>query len=307
MYTQNANTILMIEPVAFGFNAETAENNYFQHQDDTPATDIQRLAHQEFVAMTDLLKAKGITVITIKDTLASSTPDSIFPNNWISFHGGDRVAIYPMYAKNRRQERRSDILETLYLKDYKFSEIANYSSYEMEDRFLEGTGSMILDRKNRIAYASISERTDQELFQQFCLDFDYKAVTFSSFQWMQHLRLPIYHTNVMMSVADQYAVICLGSIDDNNERTLVQDNLIASGKEIIDISEEQMSHFAGNVLQVKNQENTPFLVMSGSAHKTLNQDQLERLELYNELIITPVPTIEKYGGGSVRCMMGEIF
>lgn len=307
MCTQNSSSILMIEPVAFGFNAETALNNHFQKQDDSLESDIQRQAHQEFVNMTQILRSKGIQVIAIKDKAEPHTPDSIFPNNWVSFHKNERIALYPMFANNRRLERRTDILVDINKKGFQFTEVANYSTYEQENRFLEGTGSMILDRVNRIAYAAISERTDKDIFYQFCIDFDYQAMVFSSFQSVNGKRLPIYHTNVMMSIANKYAVICLDTIDDAKERKMVEKTILNSGKKIIKISESQMHQFAGNMLQVKNNEDVPYLVMSQSAYKSLETEQIQQLEKYNELIIVPVPTIEKYGGGSVRCMMGEIF
>ena len=307
MSTQNANTILMIEPIAFGYNKETALNNHFQQKDKTNASSIQALAYQEFVEMTRLLRAKGIHVISIKDTAEPRTPDSIFPNNWVSFHKGERIALYPMFAKSRRLERRTDILYTINKMGFNFSEIANYVGYEQENHFLEGTGSMILDRENMLAYAAISQRTDKTVFQRFCTDFNYQPVIFSAFQTVRKQRFPIYHTNVLMSVADKYALVCLDTIADTTERQMIESTLRHTGKEIVEISMEQMLHFCGNMLQVQNQENTPFLVMSKSAHDSLDESQIETLKSYNELIVIPVPTIEKYGGGSVRCMMGEIF
>jgi hypothetical protein len=253
------------------------------------------------------LRTKGIIVIVVKDTAEPHTPDSIFPNNWISFHQDGRVALYPMYAENRRAERRSDILNTITDKSFTILNIIDYTPFEKQNHFLEGTGSMVLDRGNKIAYAALSERTDRELFLQFCKDFDFKPVHFSANQTVNGKRLPIYHTNVMMCVADQYAVVCLDSIDNVNERQVVSDSLVKSEKEIVEISEKQMLCFAGNMLQVENKEGKCFLVMSQSAFDSLNNVQVKRLTSYNEIITVAIPTIEKYGGGSVRCMMAEVF
>ncbi|MGB4577240.1 MAG: arginine deiminase-related protein [Paludibacter sp.] len=301
------NTLLMVEPVAFGFNPETAVNNYFQQQDKMSAAEIQRLALAEFSAMVKQLQDKGIHVIVVKDTSEPHTPDSIFPNNWISFHENGRIVIYPMFAENRRKERRREIIQFIVDQGYRISKEADYSVFEKNNRFLEGTGSMALDRENKIAYAALSERTDKALLLQFCNDFGYRAICFSANQTVEGQRLPVYHTNVMLCVADKYAVICLDSIDDAGERKYVTESLRKTGKEIVEISEKQMHCFAGNMLQVQNQEGRLFLVMSESAFGSLNNDQMTKLKSYNELIVVAVPTIEKYGGGSVRCMMAEVF
>ncbi|HEY5593033.1 MAG TPA: arginine deiminase-related protein [Paludibacter sp.] len=307
MDKQITNTILMIEPVAFGFNEQTAVNNHFQQKDNSEGLDIQSHAHAEFREMVDKLRANGIDVIVVQDTLEPFTPDSIFPNNWISFHEDGRVAIYPMFAENRRAERRSDILDMLTNNDFKILDIVDYTFWERENRFLEGTGSMILDRQYKIAYAALSERTDKDLFLQFCKDFDYKPVCFSSNNTVTGKSFPIYHTNIMMSVAEQYAIICLDAIDNANERKTVIDSITKTGKEIIEISEEQMKCFAGNMLQVENREGKRFVVMSQSAFDSLTEKQNQRLTFYNEIITVAIPIIEKYGGGSARCMMAEVF
>ena len=307
MDKQITNTILMIEPVAFGFNEQTAVNNHFQQKDNSEGLDIQSHAHAEFREMVDKLRANGIDVIVVQDTLEPFTPDSIFPNNWISFHEDGRVAIYPMFAENRRAERRSDILDMLTNNDFKILDIVDYTFWERENRFLEGTGSMILDRQYKIAYAALSERTDKDLFLQFCKDFDYKPVCFSSNHTVTGKRFPIYHTNIMMCVAEQYAIICLDVIDNANERKTVIDSINKTGKEIIEISEEQMKCFAGNMLQVENREGKRFVVMSQSAFDSLTEKQNQRLTFYNEIITVAIPIIEKYGGGSARCMMAEVF
>jgi hypothetical protein len=304
---QTTNTILMIEPVSFGFNDQTAVNNYFQQKDGSSDSDIQSRALAEFNLMVEMLRTKGLIIIVVQDTSEPHTPDSIFPNNWISFHQDGRVALYPMYAENRRAERRNDILQLFVDKGFEILEIADYTVFEKQNRFLEGTGSMIFDHMNKIAYAALSERTDKKLFLQFCNDFDFKPVYFLANQTADGKRRPIYHTNVMMCVGDQYSVVCPDAIDNVDERHKVMNSLVESGKEIIEISEEQMHHFAGNMLQVENKGGTRFLVMSQSAFDTLTARQMERLNTYNEIIAVAIPTIERYGGGSVRCMMAEVF
>lgn len=304
---QTTNTILMVEPVSFGYNKQTAVNNYFQHNDTSCDSDIQCHALEEFNLMAQKLRAKGLNVIVVKDTPEPHTPDSIFPNNWISFHEDGRVVLYPMYAENRRAERRSDILTQVKKKGFTIADIVDYTSYEKQNLFLEATGSMIFDRPNKIAYAALSERTNKSLFLQFCKDFDYKPVCFFANQTVHGRRLPIYHTNVMMCVADHYSVVCLDAIDNVDERKNVEESFAKSGKEIIEISEEQMHHFAGNMLQVENNEKTRYLVMSKSAFDSLSSQQIHRLTSYNEIIKIAIPTIEKFGGGSVRCMMAEVF
>ncbi len=299
---QSTNKIFIVEPVAFGYNAETAQNNYFQQRDNAPESEIQSKALSEFNNFASKLREHNIDVKIFKDTLVPLTPDSIFPNNWISFHADKTIALYPMFAKNRRLERRSDIIES-----FKNERIIDYSVFEKNNLYLEGTGSMILDRVNKIAYAALSERTSKELLLQFCADFSYEAVCFHSFHTVANKRLPIYHTNVMMSVADTYALICLDSIDDKNERKMLTDKLNITVKEIIEITEEQILNFAGNMLQVRNAANENMLVMSQSAFDSLTPKQISKLKTYNEFIVASIPTIEKYGGGSVRCMIAEIF
>lgn len=297
----------MIEPVAFGFNLQTAGNNYFQQASDQSAEIVQKEALQEFNRMTNVLRAKGIDIIIVKDIPEPHTPDSIFPNNWISFHRNGTIALYPMFAENRRLERRIDILERIAKEGFRIQYTFDYSPFEKKGMFLEGTGSMIFDRVNKKAYAALSERTNRDLFMRFCEDFRYTPLCFSACQTVGAKRLPIYHTNVMMCVSDQYAVVCIDSIDDPAERQLLVRSLEEDRKEIVTISEEQMNHFAGNMLQVENKEQKKFLVMSETAYCALNTNQIDRLSAYNEIIRIPIPTIEKHGGGSVRCMMAEIF
>lgn len=302
---QTTDTVLMIEPIAFGYNAQTAENNYFQvEQKDS---DIQQKALSEFNNFVEKLRSKGINVITIKDTLEPHSPDSIFPNNWVSFHKDGKVVLYPMFAPNRRVERREDILETIKNQGFEIAEVDDFSHFENDDKFLEGTGSMIFDHDHKIAYGSVSLRLDEELFRKFCAKFGFSPVVFHSFQNVGDQRLPIYHTNVMMCVADKFVVICLDCIDDEMEREKVQEMIKSSEKEVIEISEDQMQQFAGNMLQVQNSEGKKFLVMSETAYKSLNPEQIQNIEKYCEIIYSDLNTIETNGGGSARCMLAEVF
>jgi len=302
---QSTDTILMIEPIRFEYNPQTAVNNYFQINENLEKIHEKSLI--EFQNLVKKIKNNGINVITIKDTPEPHTPDSIFPNNWISFHEDGRVVLYPMFAENRRLERRKDIFEMLSTKGFNISEIIDYSTFEVENKFLEGTGSMILDRENKIAYGSISPRLDEELFKNFCSDFEYKPIIFHSYQEFDKNILPIYHTNVMMCIGTNFAVICLESIRDENERNLVEKSLLESGKKIVEISEFQMQNFAGNMLELRNKNGNKFLVMSKSAYNILTKNQLEILEKHTEIIYSDISNIEKNGGGSARCMIAEIF
>ena len=302
---QTASTVLMVEPIAFGYNAQTAENNYFQvEQKDA---DIQTKALEEFNNFANKLKSKGINVISIKDTLEPHSPDSIFPNNWVSFHNDGKVVLYPMFAPNRRVERRADILEILKDNGFEITEIEDLSHFENQQKFLEGTGSMIFDHDHNIAYGSVSLRLDEELFLQFCTKFGFRPVVFHSYQNAGDQRLPIYHTNVMMCVADKFVVICLDCIDDELEREKVQEVIKSTQKEIIEISEDQMQQFAGNMLQVQNEAGEKFLVMSESAYRSLTAQQISAIEKYCEIIYSDLNTIETNGGGSARCMLAEVF
>ena len=301
---QTTDTVLMIEPAAFGFNAETAQNNYFQINSENAETQTKAL--QEFNNFVEKLRSKGINVIIVKDTLEPHTPDSIFPNNWISMHQDGTVVLYPMCAVNRRWERRNDILEIL-KRNFSVKEIVDLSAPENDGKFLEGTGSMIFDHDNKIAYGSVSLRLDEKLFREFCEKFGFEPVVFHSYQTANNERLPIYHTNVMMCVADQFVVICLDCIDDETERVKVVNAIVNSGKEIIEISEEQMQQFAGNMLQVQNYEGKKFLVMSQSAYQSLTPEQILNIEKYSEIIYSDLETIETNGGGSARCMLAEVF
>jgi len=297
---QNTDHLLMIEPVNFGFNAETAVNNTFQVNTNK---DVQQQALIEFNDFVNLLRQNKIDVTVVKDTVAPFTPDSIFPNNWISFHADGTIFLYPMYAANRREERKQHVLATLTSK-FHINTIIDLSNYETQGLFLEGTGSMVLDRENKIAYACTSPRTDIGLLNEFCGINNYSSISFSS---KDMNAVDMYHTNVMMCIADKFAVICLGSIIDKNERKKVIDSLTETKKEIIDISLQQLNSFAGNMLQVRNTVNEILLIMSTQAYRSLTQEQVSRLTQYNRMIHSSLNAIEITGGGSARCMMAEIF
>ncbi len=305
---QTTNTVVMIRPVAFRRNEETAVNNYYQKVlDEMLPETIQAKALQQFDAFVEKLKSIGVQVIVIQDKKDTDTPDSIFPNNWISFHETGDVALYPMFAENRRLERREDILDVLEDKGFEITEIMDYTSAEEDDVFLEGTGSLLLDREFNKAYCALSPRADEELFIEFCEDFDMSPIIFEAFQTVEGERKPIYHTNVMMCIAETFAVICADSIDDKKERKMVLKNLKADGKEIILITEEQVNHFAGNMLQVRGAEDKRYLVMSTSAFTSLTQVQLEKIQKHCEIVHANLDIIEACGGGSARCMMAEVF
>ncbi|MDR1652779.1 MAG: amidinotransferase [Prevotellaceae bacterium] len=297
----------MIEPVNFGFNEQTAKNNFFQQKGDLQSAAIQASALLEFRAMVQLLLKEGVKVIVIQDTEEPFTPDSIFPNNWISFHAGGVAVLYPMFAPNRRQERRVDVMNSVISNGFALNDIIDLSAAENTGKFLEGTGSMVLDRVNHIAYAALSKRTHKKVLNEFCAAFRYKPLVFKALQTVDGQRAPIYHTNVMMSVGEGFAVVCLQSIDDKNERSNVENELLLSKKEIIEISEEQMLNFAGNMLQIENTRGEKLIVMSKTAHQSLDASQLERLQKHGKILSVAIPTIEKHGGGSVRCMLAEVF
>jgi len=357
---QNTNQILMIRPVDFKFNAQTAVNNKFQQADEEPhsapaaanaatesrnvaatedktatelgnvsgtegttakesenaaaadgslaadqrvaTTEVQQKALKEFDDFVTLLRKKGVDVTVIDDTLEPETPDSIFPNNWISFHDGFQIFLYPMFSENRRLERRQDIIDTLD-KTFVIDRITDMSTSEERGVYLEGTGSMVLDRENEIVYACLSVRTHQEALKYFCEKTYFTPVTFHA---VDGDGFPIYHTNVMMCVADNFVVICLESIKNEDEKAILLRSFEENGKEVIEISLDQMNHFAGNMLQVLNANDEPLLTMSEQAYLSLNQEQITALEQYNELIYSPLYTIEKNGGGSARCMLAEI-
>ncbi|MBK7558479.1 MAG: amidinotransferase [Chitinophagaceae bacterium] len=297
---QNSSRLLMIQPVQFGYNAETAVNNTFQKN---TGGNLQVKALQEFTDLVLLLRTNKVDVTVVEDSHTPSTPDSIFPNNWISFQDEGRIFLYPMFAVNRRHERKDTVLETIQNK-FLVKEIVDLSGSETGGLFLEGTGSMVFDRENKIAYACLSPRTDEKILNEFCSIAGYNPVTFRA---TDHTGIEIYHTNVMMCVADDYAVICLESITNEKERKNVLASLEKTNKEIVDISLQQLNHFAGNMLQVINADGEKLLVMSTQAYQSLTHAQIITLEKHNRIIHSSLNTIETAGGGSARCMMAEVF
>ncbi len=293
--------ILMIRPYQFYFNTETASNNFFQSNH--TIENANELAIAEFDNMVKLLRAQKIKVVVIQDTQDPATPDSIFPNNWLSTHPNGTVCLYPMFAKNRRAERKSSVLDFLN-KHYIIENTVDLTSFENENKFLEGTGSMVLDAKNNIAYGCISERLDEVLFKTWCHKMNFTPICFTAVDGNNH---PIYHTNVMMCVGDHYVVVCLDSIRNENEKITLIEQFKSTHKEIIAITQVQLNHFAGNMLQVFNAEDLPYLVLSQKAYDSLTDDQVKTIEKYNPLLPVPLPTIETLGGGSARCMMAEIY
>jgi hypothetical protein len=298
---QTTSDILMIRPVNFIFNKETAVNNVFQVEG-SGYGQVQKDALKEFDAFVEMLRLHKINVTVVNDTPEPHTPDSIFPNNWISFHENGKIVLYPMYAHNRRLERKPQLIDEV-KQQFNIKEVVDLSIYEQHEQFLEGTGSMVLDRQNKIAYACVSARTNADLFNVFCQRMGYKPILFHA---VDKNGRAIYHTNVLMCVADRYIVICLDSIKDPEERYIVRNAIRDSAKEIINISFEQMNHFAGNMLQVNNIEGKKFLVMSTQAFRSLTPEQQKKFKSYNEIIHSPLNTIEKNGGGSARCMMAEV-
>ena len=298
---QNTSNLLMIKPVNFGFNEETASNNAFQFKDSN--SDVQTRALNEFNNYVKKLEENGINVLVVEDTPKPYTPDSIFPNNWISFHEDGCLCLYPMFALNRRQERKNTVMEAVKNK-FAVKNIVDLTKFENENLFLEGTGSMVLDRDNKIVYACLSERTNIKVLNEFAKIFGYSIASFNA---VDKNGLPIYHTNVVMSVSEQIVVICLDTVNDVSEKEMLLSTIKKSNKELLEISFEQMSNFAGNMLQVKNDKGKQFMVMSKTAYNILDAKQIDLIKKYNEIIAVDIDTIERNGGGSARCMLAEIF
>lgn len=305
---QTSNAILMIRPINFRMNEQTIVNNFYQKElSNMLPNAINVKAQNEFDDLVEKLKKFGVNVIVVNDTSTFDTPDSIFPNNWVSFHENGSIGLYPMFAENRRLERREDVLIELEESGFLINDIIDYTSAEEEHVFLEGTGSVVLDRVNKKAYCALSPRADEDLFIEFCEDFEYSPVLFTAYQTVDGKRKTIYHTNVMMCIGETFAVICLSSIDDKKERKNIINHLKQDGKEIINISENQVNDFAGNMLQVKGKDDILYLVMSDRAYNTLTESQKQVLKKHNDIISSDLNTIELCGGGSARCMMAEVF
>ncbi len=304
---QSTSSVFMVRPHSFRKNEETATNNHYQRDiaQASPEEIIER-AQEEFDGLVDQLKAAGVEVVVFDEAEPHETPDALFPNNWVSTHADGTVALYPMFAPNRRTERREDIPLVL---EHQFGfdvrQIIDFTEFESHNKFLEGTGSIVLDRVNRKAYAALSDRTDARALEHFCDQLDFEPVAFQAFQTVDNQRLPIYHTNVMMSIGSGYAVVCLNCIDSDDERKQVVDAIAQDGLELIAITEEQVNQFAGNMLELTGDDG-PVLVMSASAYQSLVPEQIEKLQQHTTLLHAPLPTIETCGGGSARCMIAEI-
>lgn len=301
---QSTNTVFVVRPARFSFNAETAASNHFQHHmQGLDAATIQAQAFNEFDELVAALRAKGVRVLVFEDTLEPAKPDAVFPNNWLTLHPDGRVLLYPMCAPNRRAERRPDILEALG-QQFIVTEVLDLSPHEQQNRFLEGTGSILFNHEHRVAYAALSPRTDAALFRQVAAQLGYRPVAFRA---CDAQGFAIYHTNVMLCIGSGFAVVCLESIANAAERAAVVGSFIGSGHEIVNISLAQVARFAGNLLALQTSAGTMLLVMSQSAFDALTAPQRQTLEKYAELLPLPIPTIETIGGGSVRCMLAEVF
>lgn len=294
----------MVRPAHFGYNAETALNNAFQSEDpDLSAGQVQSKALQEFDEFVARLRSVGIKVHVAEDSEAPLKPDAVFPNNWVTFHQDGTVATYPMHAPTRRLERREEVIEHL-SESFQVGKRVHFEHTEVAHRFLEGTGSLILDRPNRIAYACLSPRTEEALLDEFCAKLGYEKLVFRSVDGEGQA---IYHTNVMMALGVDFVVICLESIPEPKEKQALMSKFAATGKTVITITLKQMMAFAGNMLQVAGEGGTPYLVMSEQAYQSLTPDQVQIIEQHTKILHSPLYTIEQHGGGSARCMMAEIF
>lgn len=297
----------MVRPAAFRMNEQTKVNNLFQKELDLEQAQIDKKAQAEFDTFVNRLREAGVNIMVYQDKKEHDTPDSIFPNNWVSFHQTGSIALYPMFAENRRRERNEEVLQLVESNGFKIQQRVDYTKMENEGIFLEGTGSLILDRENRKAYCALSARAHEQLLIKFCEDFNYTPVIFNAYQTVDAKREVIYHTNVLMALGDTFCVICLDTIDDKKEKEMVIRHLEEDKKAIIEISEEQMHQFAGNMLQVVGKDNKTFLVMSDAARASLSAEQVKTIEKHSNILSSDLNTIETLGGGSARCMMAEVF
>jgi len=300
---QSTNNILLVRPSRFAFNSETASSNAFQTREGESAHETQAKALSEFESFAASLRSAGVNVFVSEDTETPEKPDAVFPNNWVTFHEDGTVILYPMFARSRRSERRRDIIDSL-RKHFKASNVIDLSDYENENKFLEGTGSIVFDHKSGIAYASLSARTDRKLFLRVCDYLHYKPVYFNTHDKNGQ---EIYHTNVMMCIGDRFSVVCLESITAKDEREAVRNSLAESGHQILEITFEQMNDFAGNMLSLKTNDRRDILALSRRAFDSFTAEQIQSIEAYCEMVPLEVSTIETAGGGSARCMIAEIF
>ena len=304
MAGQLASTVLMIRPVRFESNPMTEESNRFQGKTEASAEEQQAAALGEFDSLVDALRDKGINVIVVDDTVEPHTPDSVFPNNWVSFHDDGRVVLYPMEAENRRTERRTDIIAQLNDElGYTVSEVVDLSPHELQGHFLEGTGSMVLDRVNHIAYACLSSRTQLDPLGDFAQRMEYEVVAFDA---VDREGVPIYHTNVLMNIGEALAVICDAAITRDDQREAVLQRIRESGRDVILLSYDQLDAFAGNMLELRGEDGKRVVAMSQQAFDSLNEEQRTALEKNGDIVSVPIDNIEASAGGSVRCMLAEV-
>ena len=305
MSQQSTSHILMVRPATFRKNEETAGNNHYQK--DADVEDVHQQALDEFDGMVDDLRARGVDILVVEDDPSTDTPDALFPNNWVSFHADGRVGLYPMFAPNRRLERREDILHDLvHTQGFDLDEVVDFTEFEAHEAYLEGTGSMVLDRIHGKAYAALSPRTERNAFEQWCESMDVEGVVFEAMQSVGDARLPIYHTNVMMAIGTGWAAVCLDCVDHADDRALLRESLEADGLTIVPLSEAQINRFAGNMLEVQTRSGDKLIVMSQNAFDALSEDQRSTLGQFGTLVHNDLNTIETCGGGSARCMMAEI-
>lgn len=306
---QITDTILMVRPAAFRMNEQTKVNNFFQEtlESDLQEVQINEKAQAEFDAFVNKLREVGVNILVYQDKKENDTPDSIYPNNWISFHQSGDIALYPMFAENRRRERNEEVVKLVESDGFVIDNVVDYTQAEEENLFLEGTGSLILDRVNRKAYCALSDRADEDLLIEFCEDFEYTPVIFTAYHTVKSKREVIYHTNILMCVGTTFAVICLEAIDNKKEKKNILEHLKQDKKEVVAITEEQMNQFAGNMLQVVGADNKTYLVMSQAARNSLTQTQIKTIEKHTNILSSDLHTIETLGGGSARCMMAEVF
>lgn len=307
MYQTVASTVLMVKPKSFGYNPETAEDNQFMAKADQFATIIHQTASKEQDGLIKLLRANDINVIVEEDTETPKKPDAIFPN-WVSFHNSGKIAIYPFKAPSRHAERRMDIIERIQtLHGFKCTALIDYSDFEKQGKYLEGMGSLVIDRVNKVAYSCLSQRTNRELVEKFCTDFGFTPVIFKAEHQVNGNSHTFFYTNIVMSICDKFVLVALDLIPNPEERKAVHDSLVASGREIVEVSPEQTRCFLANATLLRSNAGKDYLVMSKKAQKSISPEQEAAISKYCEILVSDVNTIENYGGGSIGNMMAQVF
>lgn len=307
MDKQTTNTILLIEPLDFGFNYESAHYNFLQQEPTLSNDEISALAREELTSMATYLKAKGVNVILVQDSQTQQTPSSVFAASWISFQEDSRVVAYPLACANRKAERRGDILGIIADNDFPIYDIVDISTPENEGKFLHGTEAVIFDRVNKVAYCAISAVSDASVFSGLSSKYGYFPISFSATLEHEGKQHPVSSTNLILSIADKYAIVCLDSISNPEERDFVRKVLVDGGKEIIEISQQQAKNFVGNAIQLESVNGKKMLLISERAYKTLDESQLKALKSFNEILTVSIPTIEQVGGASVGSLVAGVF